>query len=370
MKYSALARSAVAAVVVVNASAASAFSFDAGNTQVSVGGYIKLEAMMTDYDGAPAATGLERIGRDFYVGPGSIPLDDGEGQTVFDMHARQTRFNMKTVTDTGGEMLTGFLELDFLVTDGGNEVVSNSYVPRLRHAFLSYGNWLFGQTWSTFQNVGALPDMLEFIGPAESTIFVRQPLIRYSTGNVQVAIENPQNTGFGGDTNDTPDIALRLNMGTFVLAGIIRSLQDEATDERAVGGGVSFSGKVPLGRNDIRFMLSAGSGIGRYLGVNANPDGRIENGDIETNDTVAGFVAYRQVWSDKARSTVSLGYFAGDEDAGADATESAHSVIVNYIYSPQKNLDVGIELANFARELNDGRDGGFRRVHFSARLGF
>lgn len=370
MKYSALARSGVAAVVALSTPAAMAFSFDAGNTQVSVGGYIKVEAMVSDYDGAPAASGLERIGRDFYVGPSSIPIDDGKGQTVFDMHARQTRFNMKTVTDMDGEKLTGFLELDFLVTDGGNEVVSNSYVPRLRHAFLSYGNWLFGQTWSTFQNVGALPDTLEFIGPAESTIFVRQPIIRYTTGNFQVAIENPQNTGFGGDTNDTPDIALRLNMGNFVLAGIIRSLQDETIDERAVGGGVSFSGKVPLGRNDIRFMLSAGNGIGRYLGVNANSDGRIENGDIETNDTVAGYVAYRQVWSDKARSTVSLGFFSGDDEAGDTATESAHSAIVNYIYSPQKNLDVGVELANFGRELNDGSDGAFSRLHFSARLAF
>ncbi len=61
-----------------------------------------------------------------------------------------------------------------MLSGQGDERVSNSYAPRVRHAFFTYNNWLFGQTWMTFFNVGALPENLDFVGPAESTVFGRQ----------------------------------------------------------------------------------------------------------------------------------------------------------------------------------------------------
>ncbi len=109
--------------------------------------------------------------------------------------------------------------------------------PRLRHAFLTYNNWLFGQTWMTFFNVGALPENLDFVGPAESTIFGRQTQIRYTNGPWQFAAENPLTTitpydGGGrivADDSHLPDFVGRYNFkgdwGDFTVAAYYRQLR-------------------------------------------------------------------------------------------------------------------------------------------------
>ena len=79
--------------------------------------------------------------------------------------------------------------------------MSNSYSPRLRHAIVKWNKWTFGQTWSTFMDVSVLPEALDFVGPAESTTFIRQSMIRYTSGNLELAVENPQ-TFVSGGTRD------------------------------------------------------------------------------------------------------------------------------------------------------------------------
>ena len=76
-----------------------------------------------------------------------------------------------------------------------DERISNSWSSRLRHAFVKWdysenSSIMAGQSWSTFFNVGALPDVLDFVGPA-GTIFVRQPQVRWTMGGLQLAVENP-----------------------------------------------------------------------------------------------------------------------------------------------------------------------------------
>ena len=57
----------------------------------------------------------------------------------------------------------------------------------------TYANWLFGQTWTTFQILD-LPEDLDFAGAADGIIFNRQPLIRYTMGDWQFAVENAETT--------------------------------------------------------------------------------------------------------------------------------------------------------------------------------
>ena len=114
------------------------------------------------------------------MGPRGGTLESSAGGvTLYDMHAKQTRLIVGTATALdNGQTIKTHLEVDFQNSDAGNESISNSYQPRLRQAYFTYGNWLFGQAWSTFQNVGALPETLDFIGPTESTVFIRQPMVR------------------------------------------------------------------------------------------------------------------------------------------------------------------------------------------------
>jgi len=217
--------------------ATNAYSVNLGEfngTEVTLKGYLKMDAIMSDYEDGSLSSG--NLGRDFYV-PSLTPVGGESQTTTVDFHARQTRFGIATNTDLNGDTLKTYIELGFLATPSGNERITNSYEPRMRHAFLQYNNWLFGQTWSTFMNVGALPESLDFIGNADATIFSRQTQIRYTAGNFQIAIENPETTitpnGGGGrivaDDNSLPDAVVRYNHSSgdlkLTVAGLLRQLQ-------------------------------------------------------------------------------------------------------------------------------------------------
>jgi hypothetical protein len=293
-----------------------------------------------------------------------------------------------------GHEVGGKIEFDFLVTNQPfeNERVSNSYLPRMRHAFVTIDNWLIGQTWSTFQDVVALPDNLDFIGPAEGTVFNRQPMIRYTRGGLQIALEQPETlitTQTGGRAplegqDQLPDLVLRYNatgeFGHLTLAGIARQLRatDALTgneDETAMGWGVSGSGKLKLGsRDDLRFMATYGDGVGRYIGVNIVNDAALNpDGNLETIETLSGFVALRHFWSEKWRSNLTAAYFQADNPVqltSGQVTDTSTSMHVNLIYSLTPKVDMGAEYIRADRELENGLDGAMNKLQFSVKYGF
>jgi len=353
------------------------------------GGYVKLDTIYSDY-GSGSYSGA---GRDFYI-PGTVPVGPkgSDGESYLDLHVKESRINFRSthLLDNGAKLGT-FIEMDFLLAPGGNERVSNSYQPRLRHAFLTYNNWLFGQTWMTFFNVGALPENLDFVGPAESTIFGRQAMIRYTSGNWQMAIENPETTitpyGGGGrivaDDNKVPDLVLRYNLkgdwGSFTAAGIVRQLryENQAADisDSETGWGISLSGKFVFGnKDDFRWMASTGSGMGRYMGLNtANGAVLDEDGNLNAIDSTGVFGSYRHLWNSKWRSNFTIGYLAVDNDislTGLGVTKNATSYHINAIYSPLPKLDFGLEFMYADREVESGDDGDLTRLQFSAKYAF
>jgi len=362
--------------------------FRSGNTDILFGGYIKLDASLTEFTDGELPT--NSLGRDFYI-PGTIPVGGESSDPVFDFNPRETRYFFGFNTKAGKRKIGGKIELDFQVTNDGNERVSNSFSPRMRQAFLTIDNWLLGQTWSTFQDVAALPDNLDFIGPTEGTVFERQPMIRYTRGPFQIALEQPEteitnSTGgriLPGD-DSLPDLALRYNAkgayGHFTVASVLRSLKagDDITgagDQNALGWGLSASGKLNLGQgDDFRFMLTHGEGIGRYVGVNIVNDAALNaDGSLETIATTSGFVSIRHFWNERWRSNLTVGYFEADNPvrltSGA-VTDTVSSLHTNLIYSLTPKIDIGVEYIRADRELENGDDGAMNKVQFSAKYGF
>jgi len=353
------------------------------------GGFVKLDSIYSDYSAGPS-TGA---GRTFYI-PATIPVgaEGAQGESYLDFDARESRINFRSthLLDNGSTLGT-FIEMDFMLSAQGDERISNSWSPRIRHAFLTYDKWLFGQTWMTFFNVGALPENLDFVGPAESTIFGRQAMIRYTSGNWQMSVENPETTitPYGGgarivaDDNKVPDVVLRYNLkgdwGSFAAAGIVRQLRYEnqlaGIDDATTGFGISLSGKfVFANKDDFRWMASTGGGLGRYIGLNtANGAVLDENGDLHTIDSTGVFGSYRHFWSDKWRSNFTVGYLTVDNDTdltGMGVTKNATSYHINAIYSPLPKLDFGIEFLYADREIENGDDGDLTRIQFSAKYAF
>lgn len=379
------------ALAVLSAISTSAYAANLDNTEVKYGGYVKLDSMWTDYsDASSDGSVYDGLGRDFYV-PSTTPVGDGTNSpdAVFDMHARQSRFNFATLTKLdSGKTIKTKIELDFIVSPGGNERVSNSYAPRIRQAFVTYDGWLFGQAWSNFQNVSALPETLDFVGPAEGTIFVRQPQIRYTTGGLSFSVENPESTvtvnGARMETDDAslPDFNVKYthktDWGHIAVAGLVRQLTYKTAsydaDESAYG--ISVSGRLNMGKNNVKFMLNQGAGLGRYVGLNVAHGGVLtEDNNIDTIDSTSGFAAYQHHWSDQFRSTLMYSFIDIDNDPDllnltGNPTKSSMSYSANLLYSPEKKLTFGIELKHAQREVENGVDGDMNRLQFSAKYAF
>lgn len=359
-----------------------------GDTTFKVSGYIKADAIFSNYSDGSLSSGS--IGRDFYI-PSLTPVGGNSEGTQFDAHIRQTRFRVTTNTPTEeGDTITGVLEFDMLVTDGGDTRVSNSYQPRIRHAYIQYNGFLVGQTWSTFMDVGALPESMDFIGNTDGTIFNRQTMLRYTTGSWEVALENPETTltPFGGggrilaDDSAIPDVIARYthstDWGYIKVAGLARQLSYDNgvdIDTTETSYGVSLTSKIKVGeKNDIRIAFNTGAGLGRYLAINAANSGVLNaQGNIETIDSTAFSVAYHHVWNKQFRSNLIYAAFSADNDValtGLNVTAETQSMRANIVYQPTAKITIGGEYAFAKREIESGLEGDMNRVQFTMAYAF
>ena len=358
-------------------------------TRFSYGGFIKLDAMVTDTTDGEIPD--SSAGRAFYL-PSAIPVGGAsEPGSDADFHAQFSRFWFASDTDLDGHKLKSYFELDLFGGALGNETATNTYGVTVRHAYVSWDKWLAGQTWSNFQDPAALPDAVDFIGPTEGTTFVRQAQVRYSQGPWSFSAENPEtvltpylgNAGrINSDDGAMPDLTARYTMkgdwghfGVGVLARQLRYATSTGIDSDSTGYGVSLSGKFNLGASDdIRYMATAGSGIGRYVGLGLSNDGVLDADDgIENIDLTAGFVAWRHVFSPKLRSNLfySMAHYDNDKAlTGLGITERAQSWHGNLIYSPFPKLDIGAELIWGQRSLEGEADGDLRRLHTHVKYNF
>ncbi|KCZ52656.1 DcaP family trimeric outer membrane transporter [Hyphomonas pacifica] len=353
--------------------------FLVGDTTLKFGGFIDADVHVTSLsDGA--ITGSS-IARDFYI-PGSTPI--GGSETTFtDFTAEPSRFFLAASRPVGDKTLSAHIEMDFLGSGQGNELVSNSYSPRLRRAFMTYGNWLVGQEWSTFQNTSAIPESASFLILPDGMIFVRQPQIRYTSGNWMFAVENPNTTTLNAgarDENLIPDVVARYNLsgdfGNISFAGIARQLRADfgTSEEEVFGYSLSVSGKMMVGeKDDIRFNLVGGEGIGRYVGLAASRSTALDpNGDLEAIPSYGGLIAWRHPFGKTARFSGGYSGLFIDNPSylPATVTSSVQSVFGAILWDVAPNVTLGTELMYGLREEESGADGSITRFTFSTKYAF
>lgn len=360
----------------------------APGTTVKIGGFIKADFLATQTSDGQLAD--DATGRSLYL-PGQTPVEGAGGSgkrsgTDFNAHAKFSRFNLgiDNVSESGNKA-GAFFEMDFFGNSLGNQTATNTYGVTLRHAYMYWNNWLAGQTWSNFMDVAALPDAVDFVGPTDGTVFVRQAQLRYTQGPWSFSVENPQTTvtpyrtgtRFNSGDNALPDVTARWltkgDWGHFTVAGMVR--QFKLLDETDTGASVSVSGKFNLGKSDdIRYAVNAGQGIGRYLAFGVGSDVVTEaDGDISALDGYGGFVAWRHVFSPKVRTNLMYSASHFDNDAaitGFGVTERTQSMHANVIYSPFPKLDLGAELIYGQRSLEDDREGDLKRLHTTVKYTF
>ncbi len=381
--------SSITPALLATSLAASAYDIKTGDddTTISIGGYAKLSMIYTETDSGQLLNTFGKAGRDLYI-PVTIPVADDYTSKRFDMTARESRLNFKGKTKIGDHKVGMFLEMDFLTTTEGNEVVTNSSAPRMRHYFFTFDNWLFGQTWTTFMDTGVLPEAVDFLGAVEGTVFIRQAQLRYTAGDFQVALENPGNyvSGIDSDERDygstVPDLTANYRIkggwGHLRLNGLVRQISVEegpvgGINDDTTGYGVGVTGKLKVGSSDdIRFSVHYGDGMGRYTSVALVKDAMIINGTLESVKSTAAFAAYRHVWNAKSSSNLIYSMADIDNPTGASGTENkeASSITINYLYRPIKQVTYGIMYLAGERETENGDDGKLSRIQASAKYSF
>ena len=363
----------------------------APGTTFYVTGYAKADALWTTTPDGEIPDGAS--GRDYYV-PSQTPIGQPDEATDFDFHVKQTRLIAGTETPlANGDKIKTHFEVDFFGSSLGTQNVTNTYAPVLRQAFIQSNHWLVGQAWSTFQDTVALPEAADFIGPTDGTVFVRQPQVRYTTGGFSISAENPQTTvtvyrsnvltSVSSDDNAFPDFVGRYvwkgDWGSVTLAGLVRELKYQTTGTNAIDASTwtaagSFSGKVTTwGKDDIRFMVIGGN-LGRYVGLNFSNDAALTpDGDLESIDGWAGYLAYRHYWTDKLRSSIFYAAETYDNDVsltGPNVNKASESWTVNLFYSPIPKLDIGAEYRWAQREIESGADGTLDRFQLTSKYSF
>ncbi len=357
------------------------------STQFKFGGYIKADFLHTWYNNGDVG-GTSPL-RDFHL-PGQIPIGEFNRNYDLDYHVKESRFNFDVTTKLLGKEIHGFVELDFLLSSQGDEKVSNSFNPRLRHFYFEWDRFVIGQTWSTFMVV-VVPDEIDFSGALDGLVFIRQPQIRYKHKNWWFALENPESTvnPYGApeiritDSEIVPDIIVRRNFsgkwGTWSVAGMLRTLhaRDSTKRESIAGFGITTGGKILLNdqNDDLRMMLTAGNGLGRYLaagfiaGAVAN-----EQREMKAIPSVNGYLAYNKFWiPGKLSSSFSVAYFKAFNDeslASGMVNSSSYSISGNLKYDPVPVLRFGVEYAYAYREVESGVNGSFHRIQLAAKYVF
>ena len=343
--------------------------------------------MFTDYnDGIPPVNAID----DFYIpalvptrAPGSTNTSEG---VKFHSHAKQSRFNVGSSTVLpNGEKIKGFIEMDFgpgSATSNGEKTTNRSGVD-LRHAVISYGNWKLGQTWSNALNGSAIAETLDFFALSEGMIDTRQMQVRYTNGPLSISLENPTTLVAGvGETSDDsiPDLIAKYGFkgdwGNVSVAGILRQLKYDngsTVDSSESAAGISIAGRINAGgKDDIRFTITSGKGLGRYVGLALNSDAYVDsNNELATIDQTAANIGYRHFWNDTTRSTIGYAIYDADADAGAPTyNEKSQSIHANLLFSPMPKLTLGGEIIYGKLEKSNGNSGDMNRIQFSAKYSF
>jgi len=369
------------------------------NTSMQIGGYAKLDLI---YD-INANTG------DSIAPPPADGSAAGNRQQHFRLHARQSRFWIRTWTPTDWGELETHIQGDFYGA-GGNEIVSNSDIFRARLLYGRLGPVLAGMNWSTFMILEALPDVLDFSGPA-GVPFARQAMIRYTHsfggGTVLVfAVENPDtapaalsainNATLGGPLtvgqDPLPEFVVGLThtwgSGRASIRAIFRQINYNdgvATSEDAFSWGIhgGFGWRFNNRRTAIGMSAYYGRGLGRHTAASGSfvavvANGVANNFSLRTVAEYGGQIWIQHRWTDTLRSSLVYGRYrndhvqqiSGGKNAGFASLQDYWTVHANLIWRPVPRVDIGVEYIYGFSGIVNSANGELHRIQVSFKYSF
>ncbi len=261
-----------------------------------------------------------------------------------------TRLGLDFKSPVGDQDVKGKIEVDFL---GG----SNFDNLRIRHAYLNYGNWLIGQTWSNFAVPDYMPETVDALAYAGGAV-KRTPQVRYTAKfspqtNLVVAAEDPKDNSI---TQRLPALTARLNhqfADNMSVSARAMGHEKRINSDEEMAWGVGLGAKYDVTpsttlkadyyhvKGDSSFVSFANTGT--IQGANG----------LEQSEFDSITVGLTQKFNEKLRGTVGYGYMSFNQDADylaatpADKRTGVNKDLwqawANVFYSPIKPVSLGLE---------------------------
>lgn len=284
---------------------------------------------------------------------GAVPLEGaGERSDEFKSTLSATRLGMdfKAPIGAGDKALSGKIEVDFLGGAGFDNL-------RIRHSYISYANWLIGQTWSNFALPDYIPETVDALVYVGGSI-KRTPQVRYTNTfspetNLVLAVEDPKDT-IPGIKQRLPALTARLNhkfADNLAVSARAMGHEKRVNEQEEMAWGVGLGAKYDIVpgtilkadyyhvKGDSSFVSHANTGV------------IAADGDLFQSEFDSISVGLTQQFNDKLRGTLGYGYMKFDDDqtyinAVADkskANKDLWQAWANVFYSPTKPLSFGVE---------------------------
>lgn len=305
-----------------------------------------------------------------------VAATTGEVKDKLRATAKTTRIGLDFSTPAGDSKVGGKVEVDF----AGNGASENL---RIRHAYLTYNNWLFGQTTSNFLSSHA-PEMIDFSTNAGGGT-TRIPQVRYAynlapSTKLLVAAEEGNSAGTSIKYS-LPVLTAKVahtyanSKGAVSGRALVENYKSSAAEDNKTGWGVALGTDFKV-IDPLKVFADASYVVGNsnYLYASNNAFSVVD-GDIEQNEFTAIQVGATYKILPNLRSTLAYGTVLADDGtdfakANQTANEKIKQAWVNVIYSPAKPIDLGIEYVNGKRETFAGQSYKDNRVGLMAKYNF
>ena len=282
-----------------------------------------------------------------------------ETDGTFNTSVRVSRLGVRASSDTDIGTVSGQLEYDLFGSAGTAEL-------RLRHANLSAGNFLVGQTWTNFMPIGQYPTTADFNGPVGVT-FARVPQLRYSGGSGPVKYSASIEEAVWASDDPALTAAVEYGSDLFTVRGaVIGGTVLDALDSEEDVFGVTLSATAnPWQGGTLSGIYTAGEGIGDLL----IGGGSALAADGDANEVEGYVVQIRQDIGSKFNVGIAYGYEEYD-NPGAENLSELETIHVNAFYKPVDNLNLGIEYIMGERTDGAGDTLEAERIGVSATFTF
>lgn len=255
-----------------------------------------------------------------------VAASTGEVKDKLRATAKTTRIGLDFSTPAGDSKVGGKVEVDF----AGNGASENL---RIRHAYLTYNNWLFGQTTSNFLSSHA-PEMIDFSTNAGGGT-TRIPQVRYSynlapSTKLLVAAEEGNSAGTSIKYS-LPVLTAKVahtyanSKGAVSGRALVENYKSGAAEDNKTGWGVALGTDFKV-IDPLKVFADASYVVGNsnYLYASNNAFSVVD-GDIEQNEFTAIQVGATYKILPNLRSTLAYGTLLADDGTDfAKANQTAN----------------------------------------------